>query len=100
MPDVVDVVHQGGHSFEAETEGEPGIYLGVDADSLEHVRVDHAGASQLDPARALTRAAAITFIYSGAVADEAREIELCGRFGEGEVTRAETGFRVFTVHSL
>ena len=42
-----------GHALEADAEGEAGVDLRVNAAVLEHLRVHHAGAEQLDPALAL-----------------------------------------------
>ena len=71
VPDVVDVVHQRGHAFEAEAEGEPGVFLRVDTDGTEHVRVHHSRAAELYPAGAFARAAALAFELAGAVTFEA-----------------------------
>jgi hypothetical protein len=48
--DVVERIHQRTHSFKAETECETRVYLRVDANAFEHVRVDHTGAAELYPA--------------------------------------------------
>ena len=81
--DVGDVVAQLRRALEPAAEREPAPLLGVEADVLEHARVDHAGAAHLDPARELARAAA------RAAADPARDVRLDRRLGEREVVRAE-----------
>ncbi len=54
----------------------------VELDVAEHVGVDPAGTAHLDPAGVLARGAA------DAAADEAGDVELDRRLGEGEVARA------------
>ena len=63
----------------------PGVLLGVDADALEHVGVDHAAAAELDPARLRAHPAAV------AVAEDAAHRELGRRLGVGEEVGAEPG---------
>src|ERR1051325_1640615 len=55
---VVELVHEAAHAVYAEAEGEAGELFGVNSDGAQDVRVDHAGAAQLYPARALAEAAA------------------------------------------
>ena len=43
--------------LDAEPEREAGVDVGVDAARAQHLAVDHAGAPELDPARAAARAA-------------------------------------------
>ena len=81
--DLGDVVAELGRPLEAAAESEAAPLLGVDPDVLEHLRVDHPGAPQLDPAGELAHAAALE------VAVRAGDIGLDGRLGEGEVVRAE-----------
>src|SRR2546423_4196880 len=76
--DVLDAVADHGHPLQPESEGEAGVGLGVVADGPEHVGVDHSAAAQLQPARLGADRAA------GAVADEARHLELGARLGERE----------------
>ena len=65
---------------------QPDHDLGVVAvDEAEHVRVDHAGAEDLDPALALAHAAA------AAAAQEAGDVELDARLGEREEVRSAGG---------
>ena len=72
-------------ALEAPAEGEAAVALGVVADELEQLRVDHPGAADLDPAGVAAHGAA------GAVADVARDVGLDRRLGEGEVVGAELG---------
>ena len=86
---MVDAVLQHRDPLEAHAEGEARPLLGVVAlDEAEHVRVDHAGAEDLDPARVLAGAAA------RAVAQEAGDVELDARLGEREEVRAQQDLAV------
>ncbi len=76
--DVVGLVLEHGHALDAESEGEAGVLLAVDAAVLEHVGIDHAAAEDLDPAGVLAERAAL------AAADVARHVHLRRRLGEGE----------------
>ena len=49
--DLVDPVPDHRDPVQSEAEREPGVHLGVDADALEHVGVDHPAPAELDPAR-------------------------------------------------
>ena len=60
VTDIINAVEKHGRPFDAQTEGEAGVPLGVDAPVLEDPRVDHAAGAQLDPSRALAHAAAAT----------------------------------------
>ncbi len=53
-----ELVAQLGSALEAEPEGEAAPLVRVEADVGEHLRVDHAGAADLDPAGPLARGAA------------------------------------------
>src|SRR5205814_4555759 len=68
--DIGDVVAQLGCALEPAAEREPGPALRVDADVLEHLRIDDAGAAHLDPAGVLARPA------TRAAADPARHVGL------------------------
>src|SRR6185437_1375970 len=81
--DVWDVVAELRGALQPAAEREPAPRLRVEADVLEHARVDHAGAAHLDPAGELARAAA------AAAADTARDVGLDRRLREREVVRAE-----------
>src|SRR5262245_24773627 len=72
-----------GDALEPPPEREAGVALRVVADELEEIRVDDAGAADLDPARVPAHGTA------GAVADVARDERLHRRLGEGEVVRHE-----------
>ena len=82
------MIFQKRHALHAESECEAGILVGVDIAAGKHVGMYHAGAEYLDPALALTEAAAL------ASAGEAGHIDLSRRLGEGEVvgTEADLGF--------
>src|SRR5690606_19474315 len=49
---VVDAVAQHREALHAQPEGEAGVAFRVDADRLQHVRVDHAAAQHFQPAGA------------------------------------------------
>ena len=66
-----------------QPEREARVALGVVADELEELRVDHPRAAELDPARVPADRAA------RAVADVAGDVRLDRRLGEREVVRAE-----------
>ena len=66
-----------------EPEREARVPLGVVADELEELRVDHPRAAELDPARVAADGAA------RAVADVAGDVRLDRRLGEREVVRPE-----------
>src|SRR5690242_9993821 len=83
--DLVDAVTDHGDPLEPEAEGEPLPLLRVVADGLEHVRVDHPAAAELDPAR---EGADTTSL---AVAEDAAHRQLGRRLGVGEVVGAEAG---------
>ena len=79
-----------GRTLDAHAEREARVALRVDAAVAQHVGVDHAAAQQLEPSAVLADAAA------GAVADDAGELELERRLGEGEVVGAPLQRRVRT----
>ena len=87
-PHVGDLVAHLRAPVDAEPEGEAGPLVGVDADGVEHGRVDHAAPAELDPPRLGAGPAAV------AAADGARDLELGRRLGEGEVGRAQAGVDV------
>src|SRR5437899_2485725 len=76
--EVGDVVLEHRQAVQPGTEGKAGIVFWVDAAIPKHLRVDHAGAQDLQPA-ALTAAAA------GAAADSARHRRPDARLCEGEM---------------
>ena len=79
---VGQVVAQGRDALGANTKGEAGVLLGVDAAVDQDVGVDHAAAQDLDPAAVLAEVAAL------AAAHVAAHVHLAGRLGEGEEVRA------------
>ena len=57
QPDVLDTPLEQGHSFDAHAERKTGVSLRVVADRLEHGRVDHPAAENLEPAATLADSA-------------------------------------------
>jgi len=100
MPDVVDVEHQCGHSFEAEAECEPGIDARVDIACTKDVRMNHPRTAKFYPAGPFARTTALAFELTGSVALETRKIELGRRLGEREVRRTKPRDSVLSVHSF
>src|SRR4030042_298321 len=70
-----------GEAFYAEAEGPAGVLFAVDADGVEHVRVNHAAPAHLDPA-----------FIAGLVFQ--KQIDLGAWLGEREEARPETPFRI------
>src|SRR3982751_4583934 len=58
QPEVVDPVFQLTDTFNTHTECEAGVFVGVDAEVLQHFRMDHAAAQDLNPSRMFTNVAA------------------------------------------
>ena len=56
--DVVGLVFEHGHALDAETEGEAGVLVAVDAAVFQHVGVHHAAAEDLHPAGMLAKGTA------------------------------------------
>ena len=79
QPYVVELVHQPAHAIDAETKSETGILLRIDANHPQHVRMNHARATQLDPTGVFADATA------AALAFETTEIKLSARLGEREI---------------
>ena len=50
QPQVVDAVADHRHPLDAQAEREAGVSLGIDARRAQYVRVNQAGAAQLQPA--------------------------------------------------
>src|SRR5262245_45851105 len=90
---VVDAESHHRDPIDAETERETRVPLGVDPHGLEHRRVHHSGAPELEPAGVLARAAA------GAAADAARDVELAARLDEGEVAGTKPDLHVVAEES-
>src|SRR5512140_3013152 len=91
---VRDAVEEERDAVYSHPEGEPGVFLGVDPAVPEHVRVDHAGAHDLDPARARARAARGALRGARAPAEDARHRDVDARLDEREERRAETDLRI------
>src|SRR5258708_3148725 len=88
--DVVNAVFQHGQAIDAHAERETADFFRVVVHEAVHSRVHHARAEKLDPARAL----ALGTIYAAGgraapSAENAGDIELHGRLGEGKIARAE-----------
>ena len=90
--EVVDAVADHRKTFDTKAEGEAGDGFGIVADVLEDGGIHNARAADFNPAGAFADAAA------RAAADHATGVGFDGRFGEGEVMRAETDFRLVTEH--
>ena len=89
---VVDAVTDHCKTFNAKAEGKAGDGFGIVADVLEDGGIDHARTADFNPAGAFADAAACT------ATDHAAGIGFDGRFGEGEMMRAETDFRLVAEH--
>src|SRR5436190_23538241 len=85
-------------SLDPQPEGEALDPLRVVAglgDEAAHVRVDHAGAEDLDPADPLAQRVARAVVERArAAAVEARDVDLDARLGEREEAGAEAGLAV------
>ncbi len=79
-----------GDTVETEAECKTGIFFGVDAAVLEHVRVHRTATTDFHPAGALATAAAL------ATAEHAAHVHFCGRFREREEARTETSLDTCT----
>jgi len=75
IADVIDAISQHGNPLWSETEGKTGIYFRVIATVCKNHRVNHAAASNFQPASAAN-------ITSLAAAQETFDIELRARLGE------------------
>ena len=80
-----------GKEVQGPEEGKAGVFVGVDAAVLQHLRVYHAGAQNLNPAFTFAQAA------SFAAALKAAHIHFGGRLGIREVVRTETHARSLAV---
>src|SRR5207247_9906590 len=83
LADVVDAVADHRHALGAEAEGEAGVDARVVADAGEDIRVDHAGAEDLEPAGLLAKPAAF------AAADRAVDRHVDAGLDEGKVVATE-----------
>src|SRR2546429_5407369 len=81
-PDVVDAIADHGDAFDAEAEGPAGPDFGIVADVLEHLRMHHAAAGDLQP------------FLAHPARERTGEINLKARLGVTEVVWAETNLHV------
>src|SRR6056297_2505220 len=51
---VIHVEFQLGDAFDAHSEGEAGVYIGVDVGGFQHVGIDHAATQYLEKSRVFT----------------------------------------------
>src|SRR3989475_12923980 len=72
-PEVVDAIADHGDAFDAEAEGPAGPDFGIVADVLEHLRMHHAAAGDLQP------------FLAHPARERTGEIDLEARFGVAEV---------------
>src|SRR5262245_27986496 len=91
---VVYFVHQGRHAVDAKPERESGELFRIYTHTLEHVRMDHSAAAQLDPSGPLADSA------SRPAAHKTAEVELRGGLGERKVGGAESSSQPGTEHQL
>ena len=90
--EIVDAVTDHCKTFDTKTESEAGNSFGIVADVLEDGGIHNARAADFNPAGPFADAA------TRAAADHAAGVGFDGRFGEGEVMRAETDFRFVAEH--
>src|SRR5205823_3696913 len=90
--DVRRTGEQHGQPLDPAAKGEALMLRRVVTDAAQRVRVDHAAARGLDPARPAAREALALVRHTGAVAHETVERDLRGRLREREVVRAEAHF--------
>ena len=83
-------------SLDAPAEGQAGIFFRINSCGLEHVRVKHSSAAQLEPTALANSAFLFLRIYSGSIANSARHVDFKRRFGETEMMRAQTRFAIRT----
>src|SRR5258707_14620772 len=90
---VVDAVTQHGQAVNAHAEGKAADFFGVVVDEAIDGRIDHAGAEEFDPARALAFGANAS-ARGGAspTTENAGHVEFDGRLGKREKAGAETRF--------
>src|SRR5690242_1691620 len=91
--EVIDAVLQHGEAVDAHAEGEAADLLRVVIDKAVDGRIDHAGAEELDPARAFAfRANASARGIAAAAAENAGDVEFHGWLGEREIAWAKARF--------
>src|SRR5439155_2154810 len=81
-PEVGEAVAQERQPIGAHAEGEAAHHLGIVAAGAQHVRMDHAGAQDLEPAAAAADAAARVGRAAGGGARRAGDVDLGARLGE------------------
>ena len=91
---IVDAITEHGDALDADAKGEAAPFFRVIAAGLKDLRVDHAGAKDLNPTGALAGLA------SFAATGEARDINLNAWLGEWEVRRTETNLPLLAEHLL
>ena len=72
--------------------------IAVIADVLEHVRIDHPRAEDLDPAVALAQRAALTLLRDARDAAKARDSDLDAWLSEWEEVRPDSDLATFPEH--
>src|SRR5204862_6897916 len=82
QPDVVDAISDHSDALDAETEAPAGPELRIVADPLEHLRVHHAAAGDVQP------------FLAHLAAERTGEIDLETRLGVAEIMRAETNLHL------
>jgi hypothetical protein len=94
-PQTGDAVLEHRNPFDADPERESVHVLWVKsviADMLEHVRIDHPRAEDLDSALALAQRAELTFAGDALYAAKARDVDLHAWLSEGEEVRSHSDF--------
>ena len=81
-------MQQHGDALDAHTEGKTTYFLGVVAHGLEHVRMHHARAQDLEPTGVLADPTA------AAAAKHARDVDLGARLDEREEARPQANLRL------
>src|ERR1700758_748926 len=82
-----NAVFQHCHPFDPHSESKALIFGGIDAAILQHLRVDHAAAEDLEP---ITAGADLPLAAGARAAD----IDFSRRLGEREITRTKTDGKV------
>lgn len=89
---ILDLIFQIGDSFDTHTQGEARIFLGIDAASVEHIRIHHAATEDFNPSGPFTERASFT------TAKVARDIHLGRWLCKREIARAEAYLSLLTKH--
>src|SRR5215471_17003414 len=93
QPNIIQAVHQSAHAIDSEPKSKAGVFMWIDIDRAQHVRVDHARTTELNPAGVLADAA------TGTATLEATEIKLGAGFGERKIGRPEARARARAKHA-